>query len=297
MLRWEPAAEELFLQTVGCELRDWAIGAGMHGISSRVIAPMLTMRLRFTLALLSFAVAAFVARAGESFDQSHARFGRVLTSFVKDAKVDYAKLKADPVELDAYLREIAAVPAAEFARWSEADRLALLLNLYNAQTLRLIIDHYPLKSIRDIGTLPGAAWREPVVRQGGQLMTLDHLENKIIRVDYREPRIHFALVCAAVSCPPLRSEAYTGARLNTQLDDQARVFLATAEKNWFDAKDGTLHLSPIFKWYEQDFTTPAGSVAAYVKPYLPEAQLKVLTDPAKVKLKFTEYDWVLNVQK
>ena len=258
---------------------------------------MLTMRLRFALSLLTFTFSALTGRAAEGFDQTHARFGRVLTTFVKNTNVDYAKLKSDPAELDAYLREITAVPAAEFARWAEADRLALLINLYNAQTLRLIINHYPLKSIRDIGTLPGAAWREPIVRQGGQLMTLDHLENKIIRVDYREPRIHFALVCAAVSCPPLRSEPYTGARLNAQLDDQARVFLATAEKNRFDAATGTLHLSQIFKWYEKDFTTPAGSLAAYVKPYLPEAQRNALTDPAKVKVKFTEYDWALNAQK
>jgi hypothetical protein len=258
---------------------------------------MLTMRLRFTLSLLSFTLAALVGRAADAFDQTHARFGRVLMAFVKDSNVDYAKLKTDPAELDAYLQEIRAVPAAEFARWSEADRLALLINLYNAQTLRLITNHYPLKSIRDIGTLPGAAWREPIVRQGGQVMTLDHLENKVIRVDYREPRIHFALVCAAVSCPPLRSEPYTGARLNAQLDEQTRVFLATAEKNRFDAKTDTLHLSQIFKWYADDFTKPAGSLAAYVKPYLPEAQRNALTDPAKVKVKYTEYDWALNAQK
>lgn len=76
------------------------------------------------------------------------------------------------------------MPAAEFARWAEADRLALLINLYNAQTLRLIINHYPVKSIRAIGLLPGAAWRELIVRQGGQIMTLSHLENKVIRVEY-----------------------------------------------------------------------------------------------------------------
>ncbi len=254
------------------------------------------MRLRFTLFLWLVALTALAGRAAEAFDQTHARFGRVLTAFVKDANVDYAKLKSDPVELDVYLKEIAAVPAVEFARWSEVDRLALLLNLYNAQTLRLIINHYPLKSIRDIGTLPGAAWRELIVRQGGQVMSLDHLENKIIRVDYREPRIHFALVCAAVSCPPLRGEPYTGARLNAQLDEQARVFLATPAKNRFDAASGTLHLSQIFKWYGDDFTKPAGSLAAYVKPFLPEAQRTALTDPARVKVKFTDYDWALNAQ-
>lgn len=154
----------------------------------------------------------------------------------------------------------------------------------------MIINHYPPKSIRDLGTLPGAARSEWIVRQGGRVMTLDHLEHKIIRVDYREPRIHFALVCAAVSCPPLRGEPYVDA----QLDEQARVFRGTPEKNRFDAKTGTLHLSPIFKWYGDDFTKQAGSLAAYVKPFLPEAQRNALVDPAEVKVTFTDYDWVLN---
>lgn len=258
---------------------------------------MLTLRHRFPLYLGLLAFAALAARAADAFDQTHARFGRVLTACVTNARVDYAKLKADPAELDAYLKEIAAVPAAEFARWAEGDRLALLLNLYNAQTLRLIITHYPVKSIRDIGALSGAAWREPIVRHGGQVMTLDHLEHQLIRVDYREPRIHFALVCAAVSCPPLRAEPFAGARLQAQLDDQARIFLAAAETNRFDAKSGTLHLSPIFKWYEKDFTPSAGSLAAYVKPFLPEAQRNALTDPAKATVKFTDYDWALNERK
>ncbi len=240
---------------------------------------------------------ALPVRAAAVFDQTHARLARVLGAFVQNSNVDYAKLKADPAELDAYLGELAAVPAAEFARWPETDRLALLINLYNAQTLRLIIDHYPLQSIRAIGTLPGAAWRELIVRQGGQVMTLSHLENKVIRVQYAEPRIHFALVCAAVGCPPLRGEPYVGARLNAQLDDQARVFLAESAKNRFDAATGTLYLSPIFKWYDDDFTGPAGSLAAYVRPLLPEAQRNALAHPAKVKVKYTHYDWTLNEQK
>jgi len=255
------------------------------------------MLTRFVSLLLLVLFAAVTSGAAEEFDRSHARFGRVLTAFVKNANVDYAKLKADPAELDAYLREIAAVPAAEFARWPEADRLALLINLYNAQTLRLIINYYPLKSIRDIGTLPGAAWREMIVRQGGLIMTLNHLQNKVIRVEYHEPRIHFALVCAAVGCPPLRGEPYVGARLDAQLDGQTAIFLAESGKNRFDAATGTLHLSPIFKWYDEDFIKPAGSLAAYVKPFLPDAQRVALGEPAKVKVKFTDYDWALNEQK
>ena len=252
---------------------------------------------RFISSLLLSVLLAATTSAAAAFDLSHARFGRVLAAAVKNANVDYAKLKADPAELDAYLKEIAAVPAAEFARWAEADRLALLINLYNAQTLRLIITYHPLKSIRDIGTLPGAAWREMIVRQGGQIMTLSHLENKIIRVDYNEPRIHFALVCAAVGCPPLRGEPFVGAKLNAQLDEQTFLFLAEPAKNRFDAATGTLRLSPIFKWYDEDFTKPAGSLAAYVKPFLPEAQRLAMGDLAKVKVKFTDYDWALNAQK
>jgi hypothetical protein len=95
-----------------------------------------------------------------------------------------------------------------------------------------------LKNIRDIGTLPGAAWRQLIGRFGGRIMTLDHLENKIIRAEYSEPRIHFALVCAAKGCPQLRAEPYVSPRLDSQLDDQAKRFLATAEKNRFDAHFG-----------------------------------------------------------
>jgi hypothetical protein len=115
-------------------------------------------------------------------------------------------------------------------------------------------------------------------------------------VEYREPRIHFALVCAAIGCPPLRSEPYVGARLGEQLDDQLRRFLAEPEKNRYDATKNTLHLSPIFKWYAADFTEPAGSLVLYVKPFLPEAQHTALTDPARVKVRFTDYNWALNAQ-
>ena len=232
--------------------------------------------------------------ATEGFDQTHARYATVLSNFTSNGRVDYAGLKAAPDELDAYLNGLAAVSPDEFASWSREDRLALLLNLYNAWTLRLIIDHYPLKSIRSIGTLPGAAWRRLIVRFGGQIMTLNHLENKIIRAEYGEPRIHFALVCAAEGCPPLRAEPYIGQHLDRQLEDQAIRFLATAEKNRFDGKDNTLWLSPIFKWYKEDFTEAAGSLAAYVTPYLPVESRQAMERAERVKVRYTDYDWSLN---
>jgi hypothetical protein len=232
--------------------------------------------------------------AAEAFDQSHARLGGLLAAHVNEAMVDYAGLKANPAELDAYLEEVAAVRPEEFNSWTEEEQLALLLNLYNAHTLRLIINHYPLKSIRSIGTLPLAAWRIRDVRFGGNLMTLDHLENKMIRVDYDEPRIHFALVCAAMGCPPLRAEPYVGIRLSEQLDDQTRTFLGDASKNRFEADSGILRISPIFKWYKEDFTEAAGSLEAYVRPFLPEASRKALGQADRVRVKYTDYDWALN---
>lgn len=235
-----------------------------------------------------------VALPARAFDQTHARWGRVLDAFLSSNRVDYAGLKARPTELDMYLAEVAAVPAADFAQWPRADRLALLLNLYNAATFRLIADHYPVASIRGIGTLPGAAWRMPVVRFGGEEITLDHLEHQIIRAEYAEPRIHFALVCAAVSCPPLRPEPYTGTRLDAQLDDQTRLFLADAGKNRFDAATGTLHLSPIFKWFTEEFTAGGRTLEAWVKPFLPAGSAKALAEARRVKVKFTDYDWALN---
>lgn len=230
----------------------------------------------------------------DAFDHSHARYGQVLSNFVVNARVDYAGLKAAPAQLDEYLQQIASVSSADFARWPRDERLALLLNLYNAQTLKLIADHHPLKSIRDIGILPGAAWRQPVVRFGGRVLSLDHLEHQIIRAEYDEPRIHFAVVCAAVSCPPLRAEPYVASRLAEQLDDQARRFLAATDKNQFDAATGILWLSAIFDWYEADFTKPAGSLVNYVKPFLPADTVAALAGSKKVEVKFLDYDWSLN---
>src|SRR4029434_9265868 len=132
------------------------------------------------------------------------------------------------------------------------QRIAFWINAYNAFTLRLILDHYPIASIRRIGWLPGAAFRErfiPMQGLKGETISLDDIENGTLRSAFREPRIHFALVCAARSCPPLRREAYRGADLDRQLDDQARIFLRDATKNRVDAATRTLYLSSIFKWF------------------------------------------------
>ncbi|MBI4397268.1 MAG: DUF547 domain-containing protein [Elusimicrobia bacterium] len=233
------------------------------------------------------------APAFAAFDQGHALYARVLQRFVKDARVDYAALKADPKDLDQYLDQLAAVPEGEFQTWTKDQRLAYLLNLYNAQTLRLIIDHYPLKSIKDIGNFLKGPWDQPVVRLFGKTITLADLEHKIIRKQYGEPRVHFAMVCAAKGCPPLRNEPFVADRLSAQLDEQGRTFMADTKKNRMDVADNVLRLSPIFDWFKVDFIGKAGSVQAFVAPFFPkESFRKMLSDDYKIQ--YTDYDWSLN---
>ncbi len=232
--------------------------------------------------------------AGVSPRFDHAPYGKVLRQVVRDARVDYARLKAAPGELDAYLERIATVPEAEFAEWPRADRLALLINLYNARTLRLIAENYPVGSIRDIGLIPGAAWKRKIVRFGGRVFSLDDLEHGILRKEYDEPRVHFALVCAARGCPPLRDEPYTAARLEEQLEDQGRRFLADPARNRLEIATRTLWVSPIFDWFAEDFRRGGRSVAAFVSRYLGEADRRRLEEWGEPKVRFTEYDWTLN---
>ena len=233
--------------------------------------------------------------AGAEFDQTHAIFTGVLTQYVKDARVDYAALKAHPQDLNHYLDQAAAVTKDEFKKWSEPQQIAFLSNSYNAYTLRLIVDHYPLKSIKDIGSIFSGPWDQPVVKLFGEATTLNAVEHKMLRKDYSEPRIHFALVCAAKGCPPLRSEAYVADRLNEQLDDQAKQFLATPNKNRVEAGEQVVYLSPIFKWYGGDFEKKSGSVLAALKPYWPEKAAAVLSK-GDFKIRYTDYDWSLNEQ-
>jgi hypothetical protein len=209
--------------------------------------------------------------------------------------VDYAAIKANPALLRSYLVSVAAVGTNDFAGWDRSDRLALLLNLYNAATVQLVSEHYPIEGIRKIGLVPGSAWKRKFIRFGGRTISLDDLEHLIIRPGYGEPRIHFALVCAAKGCPPLRSEPYIGDRLAIQLDDQTRLFLSDTDKNRFDPKTRTLWLSPIFDWYGSDFTTDRRTLPGFVAPYLPgtaASALRSVTAPPRIR--FTEYDWSLN---
>jgi hypothetical protein len=246
---------------------------------------------RAAVLFLAWGLLAAVGRAAP-FDASHAGLTQVLATTVKDGNVNYAQLKAEPTKLVAYLDELARVERVEFNAWPVADRLAFLFNAYNATTLKLIIDHHPVRSIKDIGSLFRGPWDQPVVKLFGQVLTLNTLEHGILRKEYQEPRLHVALVCAARGCPPLRAEAYAGSRLEEQLVDQMRVFLATPSKNRVDASARTVHLSPIFKWYGGDFGNQRNAVLTALRPYWPDPAAAAASLDFTVT--YTDYDWTLN---
>lgn len=241
--------------------------------------------------LASILLAAGLTAAPAPASAAAPQLDTVLNERVQDGRVDYAGLKNNRGGLDAWLSWAAAVPEREFDAWPREKRLAFLINVYNATTLRLIIDHYPVASIRKIGAFwdPKAPWHEPVVRLFGRTMTLDDLEQGIIRPKFKEPRVHFALVCAAKGCPPLRSEPYDGVRLSAQLNDQSRIFLSQKSKNAVHAADKTVDLSPIFKWYMEDFGGTRAAVLTFVQKWLP-----VATD---WNVTWTDYDWSLNEER
>jgi hypothetical protein len=236
---------------------------------------------------------ALSAAPAAAFDHTHPLFDRVLKRYSKNALVDYATLKANPADLNRYLDGLAAVPESEFNRWSREEQIAYLINLYNASTLRLVIDHYPLKSIKEIGSIVRGPFDQKVVRLFGRTTSPGDLEKDYLRRRYQEPRIHFAIVCASRGCAPLRSEAYTAGKLDQQLDDQARKFMATPGKNRVDLPAGVVYLSPVFKWFKEDFVRKSGSVLAFAKDYFPPDTARRLAG-GRFKIEYTNYDWSLN---
>jgi len=248
------------------------------------------MRLVIALCLLSG-----VAQATcNSVDHSHEQWSAILRWWVAGGRVDYAGLQREgQPALDAYLATLSGACGADYERWTRAERIAFWVNAYNAFTVRLILDHYPIASIRKIGWLPGAAFRQrfiPMDGLKGGPISLDDIENGTLRSAFREPRIHFALVCASRSCPVLRGDAYRGADLDRQLDEQARAFLRDPAKNRVDPINRTLFLSSIFKWFRGDFEAASGSLPAYVARYIDAGTAPV----ADYDVEFLDYDWSLN---
>ncbi|MBW8016506.1 MAG: DUF547 domain-containing protein [Planctomycetes bacterium] len=250
-----------------------------------------------------------------SFDYKD--YAKVLKSYVNDTgMVDYRKLKAKPKELNAFVTAIAKLDPKRVAKWSEKEKIAFWLNAYNSLTLKVIIDNYPIKSsffksrvypknsIRQIS----GVWTKKKFMVMGKKLTIGHIEHEILRKNFKEPAIHMAMVCAAMSCPPLRNEPYSAEKLDLQLADQSKKFLSDPKK--FKVGNNTLHLSPILKWFAKDFlkTDDKGkdsfagykgekaAVLRFIVKHLKEDDKKWLNYKQRQKIKYLKYDWSLNEQ-
>ncbi len=211
----------------------------------------------------------------------HTAFNDVLNEYVDAAgNVDYKGLKSSQPQLDAYLTTLSENPIQ--SGWSKDEQLAYWINAYNAFTLKLIIDNYPLKSIMDLEG--GKVWDKKWINLGDEVYSLNEIENDIIRPEFNEPRIHFAVNCAAASCPPLAAKAFTADNLETLLTERTTSFINNGQYNQISTSG--VEVSKIFDWYGSDF----GDLISFLNKYS-RASIK-----KNASVDFQEYDWSLNSQ-
>jgi hypothetical protein len=223
---------------------------------------------------------------------NHLVWDTLLQNNVSDiGLVDYRAFIKDSTKLNQYLFGLST--SAPNDTWDESDQLAYWINLYNASTIKLVIQHYPIQSIKNIGSsiqIPfvNTPWQKEFIIVLDETLDLDNIEHNTIRKQFDEPRIHFALVCAAMSCPKLRNEAYQGGKLDNQLTDQAKVFLSDKNKNNISSND--IEISKLFKWYGGDFKKK-GTLIEFLNQY---SNTLISSD---ADIKYMDYDWGLNVEK
>ncbi len=232
-----------------------------------------------------------------------ADYAAVLSRHVNErGRVDYAALKADRGPLDRYAASLGAVPAATYESWPDAEKIAFLINAYNAFTLVSIIDRYPVKSIRDIR----GVWRGRRFSLAGRSLSLDAIEHQVLRKQFKEPRIHLAINCASIGCPVLRREPYSGERLAEQLDEQGRVMVRDPSQFRIDRTGRRVNVSSVFQWFGEDFE-PATSAAeaidglskresavmTFLARYLSPADRRFL-EQGGYRVGYLDWDWGLN---
>jgi hypothetical protein len=251
---------------------------------------------------------------GIAFDHRHTLFTSLLQKHVvsldegRVTKVNYAALAKDRTALKNYLSQLSVVSADEFAKWSRAQRMAFLINAYNAFTLELMVQHYPVKSIKDIGGLLDNRWKRRFIPLLGRQVSLDEIEHEMLRRlgAYDDLRVHYAVNCASIGCPSLRAEAFYADRLPEQLEEQAVRFLSDRTRN--RVRDGRLEVSMIFKWFREDWErglvgfdgkapstrTLESYFARYAKLVGDTPSEQAAVAAGQVPIAFLDYDWSIN---
>ena len=250
--------------------------------------------------------------AADTFDQSYRNYHQLLRNHVDDSSVDYSALKANRTVLDSIVSQFGRVTKSELDSWSSEEQISYWINAYNVFTLQAIVDHYPIQwrwinfltltPRNSIKQIPGV-WTDLRWNIAETTMTLDEIEHETLRPLYQEPRIHMAINCASISCPPLRSEPYLGAQLNRQLTVAARDYLASQLGMRVDGS--TLHVSSIFDWFGEDFISdyahlvPGGrsnkdrAILGFIATYGP-SEASIIAQNEQVSIRYMRSDWNLN---
>lgn len=245
--------------------------------------------------------------AAETID--YAPYAGVLAAYVNpEGYVDYRGLQQDRAPLDRFVRQLADLDPAAFARWPQKQQLALWINAYNALTLKAVIDHYPVDSIRDIGTPVKSVWDKLTFDVMDRSLTLNQIEHEILRKEFAEPRIHMAINCASIGCPPLLNQPFRADTLDQQFTTVTNAFLSLPSHFRIDRDHRTVYLSSIFKWFGEDFIDPfhglkrrkglnkkEQAAVNFVAGYL-DQETRAFLDRGRLNVKYLEYDWGLNRQ-
>jgi hypothetical protein len=233
------------------------------------------------LVLIGTSIDANINSGGEVTAFDHSAWNTLLQAHVSKAgNVNYKGIKKSEAKLDKYLSNLSETIIDE-KTWSKDEQLAFWMNAYNAFTVKLILNNYPLKSINDI-TSP---WDKKFFKIGGVKMNLNHIEHKILRVKFNEPRIHFGIVCASFSCPKLHNVAFTGKNTQSLLTSLTKGFVNDTKRNKITA--GKIEISELFNWFKGDFTKK-GSLIDFLNKY---SSVKI---NAKAKVSHLPYNWSLN---
>jgi hypothetical protein len=229
---------------------------------------------------------------------TNAQWNRLLAAYYNPAHgFDYKGLKArDAAALQAVRQQLGRVNVAAL---TPKQQLAHWINVYNVNTVATIVESYPTESIRDLSTDPIIrlnVFKKERIPVGGALLSLNDVENDKIREAFKDPRIHFAINCAAKSCPPIRTEAFTGEKLDGQLDEQAHAFLNGPHGARFQKDGDTLVITTtkIMDWFSDDFKKWAGGQAAFIRRYVAPDKQRMIDQAKKIKFEYDDYDWSLN---
>jgi len=237
-----------------------------------------------------------------AFASDYSSWQKFLDLYLKDGLVNYSAVQTNPALFNTVVSQLENVKKEEYDGWTQDEKKAFWINAYNIEAIKLVLDHYPLKRSLGLQALRYPAnsiqqipdvWNQEALTILGKKVSLNYIENEILRKEFQDPRIHFAIVCASLGCPVLRDEPYVFDLLDSQLNDAVTKFMRDPKKFNHAAHNNTFYfyLSPIFKWFKEDFEKAGGSIT-FIKKYIP--QTKNLPDSAQIQ--WLDYDWSLNEQ-